>query len=339
MSRQSSPLPTLMSASVLALVLGLNSRPATAQVTVTTATPNNAPQGTNSLNVTVAGDGFERGAKATWFVSGTTNTGGVTVNSTTFVGSSQVVANITIAGNATLGGFDIAVTNANGRTGVGSDSFTVNPEAVTSFVGIGNNFTIQGDGSAVNSGASTYENTPETSSTTSNTSQSTCIIMSLLPNDWYLRLNSSSGRNIHLTFQALGSSPNESALDNPYPADVATRCFDKNNNWLSIPLTIPPATSYDRCSLRVNFSANGTNYLYVMGPIYAGTGWSTVHCTSGTATATCHSWTITPTPASALPLPNQSLANVANLYSVAKSGKLTLIGTYSMTFSFTLTQP
>jgi hypothetical protein len=343
MRTRSSPLAAVMSACVLALVLGLNSRPASAQVTVTSATPNNAPQGTNGLNVTVAGNGFEKGAKATWYVSGTTNTGGVTVNSTTFVGSSQLVANITIAGNATVGGFDIAVTNTNGRTGVGSDAFTVNPEAVTSILSStdtsGNPVTVQGDGLALSSsGASTYENTPETCSTFSTATLKTCITMSLLPNDWYLRLFSGSGRTVHLTFLKLGSSPDESALDGYYLAQVATRCFNASNNWVSIPLTIPAGTSNNRCSLRVDFTAaNGTSYFFVMSPIYPGTGWSTVACTSSISTDSCNAWTITPTPGNLLP--NPSLANVANLYTVANSGKLTLVGTYTMTFNIKLTQP
>jgi hypothetical protein len=343
MRKQYRQLPAVMSAFVLAVVLGLSSRSATAQVTVSSAKPNNAPQGTSGLNVTVAGSGFEKGAKATWHVTGTTDSGGVTVNSTTFVSSSQLVANITIAGNATVSGYDILVTNTSGRTGVGSDAFTVNPEAVTSSLyskdTSGAAVTVQGDGLVTNSsGASTYENTPSTCSTYSTAALKTCITMSLLPNDWYLRLFAGSGRTVHLTFLKLGSSPDESALDGYYLAGIATRCFDANNNRVSIPLTIPPGTSNNRCSLRVNFTAaNGTNYFFVMSPIYSGTGWSTVACTSGIPTDTCNAWTITPTPSNLLP--NSSLANVANLYTIAKSGKMTLVGTYQMTFNIVLTQP
>jgi hypothetical protein len=326
-----------MSAGVLAIVV---CKAASAQITVSSATPNNAQQGTSGLNVTVAGSGFEKGAKSTWYVTGTTNTGGVTVNSTTFVSSTQLVANITIAGNATVSGYDILVANTRGRTGVGSDAFTVNLEAVTSSLSStdasGAAVTVQGDAVVTNSsGASAYENTPETCSTYSTTALKTCITMSLLPNDWYLRLYSGSGRTIHLTFTAQGSSPDESALDSSYLAQVATRCFNASNNWVSIPLTIPSGTSNNRCSLRVNFTAaNGTNYFFVMSPIYAGTGWSTVACTSGTATATCNAWSITPTPGSLGPNPN-----VANLYTVAKNGSLALVGTYEMTFNIKLTQP
>src|SRR5437899_11515166 len=96
-----------------------------AQMQVSSTSPSAAPQGTVNLNVTVNGSGFKKGAQAQWFVTGTTNPGGVTVNSTTFNGSSSLTANITIASGATLSGFDVLVTNTDGRTGKGTDAFTV----------------------------------------------------------------------------------------------------------------------------------------------------------------------------------------------------------------------
>src|SRR5262249_61721661 len=81
----------------LILFLAVSDR-ASAQVQVDSTTPNAAPQGTTSLDVTINGNGFKRGAAAQWFVTGTTNTGGVTVNSTTFRSSTQLRANITITG-------------------------------------------------------------------------------------------------------------------------------------------------------------------------------------------------------------------------------------------------
>ena len=321
----------MLLANACVAVLGLASSPASAQLTVSSSTPNNSPQGTLALNVTITGGSFENGAKATWYVTGTTETGGVTVNSTTFVNSQQLVANITIASSATVSGYDIQVANGNGRTGVGSDLFTVHPMSVTSTVystAGGTALTVQGDNS---SGTSVYGNIPANCSLKPH---SDCTIMDLLPNDWYLRLFSGSARTIYLTFNALGNSPNESVLDGSYLAQIATRCFDSNNNWASIPATIPPGTSNNRCSLRFNFTAaSGTNYFYVMSPQYQGSGWSTVACTSDT-TGICNAWTILPTPGSLGPNPN-----VANLYSVAKSGKMTLVGTYEMTFDITLTRP
>lgn len=99
--------------------------PARAQIQVDSATPGAAPQGTINLDVTISGNGFKKGATAQWFVTGTTNPGGVTVNSTTFKGSTQVTANISVASDAVISGFDIVVKNTDGRTGKGTDKFAV----------------------------------------------------------------------------------------------------------------------------------------------------------------------------------------------------------------------
>jgi hypothetical protein len=114
--------------SILALVIFvfvLTAFPAAAQIQVTSTSPNAAPQGTVNLNVTINGSGFKRGAVAAWYVSGTTNPGGVTVNSTTVNGSSKITANITVASDAVTSGFDVLVRNTDGRTGKGTDAFTV----------------------------------------------------------------------------------------------------------------------------------------------------------------------------------------------------------------------
>jgi len=110
---------------ILILPVTLGALPAVAQIQVSSTNPSAAPQGTTILNVTVSGSGFKKGAKAQWFVTGTTNPGGVTVNSTTFNGSTTLTANITIASDATISGFDIVVTNTDGRTGKGTDRFAV----------------------------------------------------------------------------------------------------------------------------------------------------------------------------------------------------------------------
>jgi hypothetical protein len=109
----------------LATIIGFGVTPAPAQISVTSATPNAATQGTINLNVTIGGKGFKAGAKAQWFVSGTTNPGGVTVNSTAFVNSNALTANITISSTAQVGGFDIVVTNTDGRSGKGTELFAV----------------------------------------------------------------------------------------------------------------------------------------------------------------------------------------------------------------------
>jgi hypothetical protein len=110
---------------LLAFLLGLRALPAAAQIQINSTNPAAAPQGTTNLNVTISGSGFKKGAKAQWFVTGTLNPGGVTVNSTTFNGSGTLTANITVASDATISGFDIVVTNTDGRTGKGTDRFAV----------------------------------------------------------------------------------------------------------------------------------------------------------------------------------------------------------------------
>jgi len=95
------------------------------EVLVTDAVPRTADQGTLNLDVTITGGGFARRANAKFYLAGTTNPAGVTVNSTRFVNSSKLVANINVAAGAVPGDFDIEVKNADGRTGKGTELFTV----------------------------------------------------------------------------------------------------------------------------------------------------------------------------------------------------------------------
>lgn len=131
---------------LLILIIGGSILPVAAQIQVNSTTPAAAAQGTTNLNVTIAGNGFKKGAKAQWFITGTTNPGGVTVNSTTYNGSSSLTANITIASNATLSGFDVLVTNTDGRTGKGTDLFAVTVQGTPtgcSTTGTPGGFTLQ----------------------------------------------------------------------------------------------------------------------------------------------------------------------------------------------------
>jgi hypothetical protein len=102
------------------------------QVQVTAADPSSSAQGTINLNVRVTGKGFKNGAKAKWFVTGTTDPGGVTVNSTTFVSSTELSANITVADTAVIANFDIQVLNSDGRGGKGTELFAVTAKGPTS---------------------------------------------------------------------------------------------------------------------------------------------------------------------------------------------------------------
>ncbi len=100
--------------------------PAAAQdVVVSSADPPSAPQGTVNLDVTIKGNNFKRGAASRFFVTGTSDSGGVTVNHTTFVSRTELRANVTIGDGAILSKFDIQVRNSDGRTGKGIELFTV----------------------------------------------------------------------------------------------------------------------------------------------------------------------------------------------------------------------
>jgi hypothetical protein len=94
-------------------------------VQVTAADPSAAPQGTISLDVTVSGSGFDSSAAVSFFVTGTTNPGGVTVKKVTVKGAKQLIATIDIADTAVIDTFDIAVTLSGGRKGKGTSLFAV----------------------------------------------------------------------------------------------------------------------------------------------------------------------------------------------------------------------
>ena len=149
--------------SLVAIVLSAFPSPLLAQnVQVTSATPPAAPQGTINLNVAVGGNGFGKGAKAAFFLSGTTNPAGVTVNSTAFNSKSQVTANITISDTANISSFDVVVTNTDGRSGKGTQLFQVTAKGTPvgcTTVGTPSAFSLVTSLNSVNSsGAAQYGN-------------------------------------------------------------------------------------------------------------------------------------------------------------------------------------
>lgn len=121
--------------SVLSIVLmswtGSVSLLSAQDIVVNSADPPSAAQGTLNLNVTIKGKGFKRGALAKFIVTGTTDPGGIRVNSTTFKGPTELVANIDVADNATVANFDIEVQNADGRIGKGIELFSVTAKGQT----------------------------------------------------------------------------------------------------------------------------------------------------------------------------------------------------------------
>jgi hypothetical protein len=98
-----------------------------AQVKVTAATPASGYQGT-TIDVVVSGSGFDRTAKAQYFVSGTTNPGGIDVTKVTFRSSSELVTTVDVAETADLASFDIVVMLDSGRKGKGTTLFSVKPK-------------------------------------------------------------------------------------------------------------------------------------------------------------------------------------------------------------------
>jgi hypothetical protein len=95
------------------------------QVQVTAANPSSAAQGTVNLDVKITGKGFKSGAKAKFFVTNTSDPGGVTVNTTTFVSSTELTANITVSDTAVIANFDVQALNSDGRGGKGTELFAV----------------------------------------------------------------------------------------------------------------------------------------------------------------------------------------------------------------------
>ena len=99
--------------------------PASAQnVSVTSAEPNSGEQETLGLQVRVRGRNFAPGARAE-FLLDDNSAGGVAVQSTQYVSSSELIATINIDVAAATTFFDIRVSNTSGRTGRGSDLFQV----------------------------------------------------------------------------------------------------------------------------------------------------------------------------------------------------------------------
>ena len=100
-------------------------------VTVTAATPSSTTQGTTSLDVVVDGSGFDSTAQAEFFVSSTTDPGGISVRKTVFKSSKQVVATIDVADTAVVTNFDIQIKLDSGRKGKGTTLFAVKQKVVS----------------------------------------------------------------------------------------------------------------------------------------------------------------------------------------------------------------
>jgi TolB protein len=77
--------------------------------------------------VRVLGSGFDQGSRAEWAIAGVPSTKIVT-NSTRFVSSKELVANIRITFDADTVLYDVLVTTSRGKKGIGTEMFKVRPK-------------------------------------------------------------------------------------------------------------------------------------------------------------------------------------------------------------------
>ena len=94
-------------------------------VIVDSVSPDNGPRGA-TLDVEVRGSGFTRNSHAGFALDGVVGPSVVT-NSTRYVNSGKLVANITIAGDAVLDLYDVIVTTSTKKPGIGTEMFAVTP--------------------------------------------------------------------------------------------------------------------------------------------------------------------------------------------------------------------
>lgn len=96
-------------------------KPATGDPAVTATDPTSAAQGV-TLDVRVLGSNFDRGSRADLALNcevDCTLSDKVKTNSTSYVSSAELVANITIATDATVDLYDVLVTTSRGKRGIG----------------------------------------------------------------------------------------------------------------------------------------------------------------------------------------------------------------------------
>ena len=110
--------PSLTAATPLA-----GKAPPTSGPTVTSTLPSEANRDT-TLDVQITGSGFDSGSRASFERNGVVDAR-VRVNSTRFVKSTSIVANVTIAADAETDFYDVAVVTGGGKKGMGTELFAV----------------------------------------------------------------------------------------------------------------------------------------------------------------------------------------------------------------------
>lgn len=96
----------------------------TTDMSVTSTSPDSATQDT-TLDVVVNGSGFVSGTTASWALAGISDSTQVKTNSTRYVSSRQLVANITISSSAAVGKWDVVVTATGKKGGIGTELFAI----------------------------------------------------------------------------------------------------------------------------------------------------------------------------------------------------------------------
>ena len=91
--------------------------------TVTSVDPTEAQQGT-TLDVRVLGSNYDQGSTVDFARAGVVDAK-VHINSTSFVSTTELVANVSIAPDATPVSYDVVVTRSNGKKGIGTEKFAV----------------------------------------------------------------------------------------------------------------------------------------------------------------------------------------------------------------------
>jgi hypothetical protein len=104
--------------------------------TITGISPNSEFQGATSVTVALTGTNFQLAPTCTF----DSDFGG-TINTCAFVSPTQINVNLTIAANATLGGHNVTVTNADGQSATIINGFTVT-EDLGPTVKLGSGFTV-----------------------------------------------------------------------------------------------------------------------------------------------------------------------------------------------------
>ena len=99
-------------------------RAVSTSLTVSAATPSYGHRGESGKAVTITGSGFVAGAVVTWERNGIADAN-IVVQSAQVVSATRIDAVITISESADLAFYDIAVTNADRKKGVGTEQFEV----------------------------------------------------------------------------------------------------------------------------------------------------------------------------------------------------------------------